>query len=217
MSLLVDQWFTDLLSELNQAVAKAGEPVEGNLFYEHHDKDFPNAKISARFDKKRQNLLHCCAGRKHLLEIGINAGHSALWVLHNNPDITYHGIDLFKHGYTPMAARFLKDTFGDRFQCHAGNSMMVLPQLRAYNPHFKYDVIHIDGGHALDCCKADTFNALAVATDHAWILIDDTDMTPIRQFAETLVKDRILKDHKPKGWQEGSLQAVGTPYPPKHG
>ncbi|MGE0754310.1 MAG: class I SAM-dependent methyltransferase [Alphaproteobacteria bacterium] len=206
-----DQWFVDRLYKLNQLVAACGEPVEGNLFYEHHDASFPHAKLSDRFEKKRQNLLACCRGRTHLLEIGINAGHSALWVLHNNPEIVYHGIDLFKHRYTSPAIQFLKDTFGERVRYHSGNSMMILPQLRAYNPQLCYDVIHIDGGHSLDCCKADTYNALSLAAPNAWILIDDTDLPQIREISEILVHDGILTSHKPEGWQDGSLQAVGTP------
>ena len=41
--------------------------------------------------------------KRLLLEIGVNAGHSALLALSANPSLAYHGVDLDGHGYTAPA------------------------------------------------------------------------------------------------------------------
>ncbi len=211
MSPLNDQHFLQLLAGLNKAVASCGKPIEGNMFYEHHDPEFPNAKITDRFQAKRLNLLAACRNRQSILEIGINAGHSALWILHNNPQITYHGVDIYSHAYTHAAERFLKETFKDRVYFYQGDSVHMLPDIRARNHGIVFDVAHIDGLHTLDHCKTDTFNALSMSTEDSWIIIDDTDLNHIHEFYEGLVGDGILARESPNGWQQASQHAVGRP------
>lgn len=208
-----DHAFLELLDGLNQAVLTTGEPVEGNLFYEHHSPSFSRSAITQRFSGKRSNLLCAVHGRSRILEIGVNAGHSALMMLYHNPNLRYVGVDICRHRYTYAAMDFLKKTFPGRVEFFVGDSVFVLPEINIARPDMRFDIAHIDGLHTLNHCKTDTFNAMSLVTAYGWIVIDDTDLQPIREFHAQLIADKILLDKSPDGWKHNGYHATGLrPY-----
>lgn len=193
---------------LNEIIASTGEPLEGNLFYEHHDPHFVTGPLTERFDGKRRNLVTACEGRRRMLEIGLNGGHSALMLLSCHPKLEMHSVDIGRHRYTALAAQFLQEQFPGRFFYHEGDSVHVLPQLRMQRRKC-FDVIHIDGLHTLAHCRTDFLNTLPLARPGAWIMIDDTDMPHIQAFYEECLRNGWLVKGAPKDWQEVRQHAIG--------
>ncbi len=197
-----------LVRELNEVIAATGEPLEGNLFYEHHDPQFVTGPLTERFDAKRRNLVAACEGRGRILEIGLNGGHSALMLLSCHPKLVMHSVDIGRHRYTPLAAQFLQQRFPGQFFYHEGDSVHVLPQLRM-QMRGCFDVIHIDGLHTLAHCRTDFINALPLARPGAWMIIDDTDMPHLQAFYEYCLCSGWLVKGMPKRWQEIRHHKVG--------
>ena len=64
-----------------------------------------------------------------MLEVGVNAGHSALLVLSSTPRLEYYGVDVMSHRYTIECVDFLKGEFPGRVHLFPGDSSEVLPWL----------------------------------------------------------------------------------------
>jgi hypothetical protein len=199
--------FLPLLDELNAIVARSGDLLEGNVFYHHHEPNPGRGNIVDYFRAKRHNYATICKAATCMLEIGVNGGHSALLALANG--IEYHGIDICWHPYTKPAAAFLKSTFGDRFHFYEGDSLKVIPTLPELYPFLRFDLLHIDGLHTLEQCKADTENSIALALQNAWVMIDDTDMPDIRGYFDLQVQNGTLKPIRPEGWIDNPHHDVG--------
>jgi hypothetical protein len=187
--------FLQLLSELNACVASVGEPVAGNYLYGHNDPAFPQAIIDLKMKGKRENLIHAAQHKKHMLEIGVNAGHSALIALYHS-DIMYYGVDVGLHGYTPAAIDFLKQKFGSRVNYRAKGSLQALPYIAVQEPQLKFDLIHIDGNHELPFVETDFYNALRVAHEQGWILFDDTGnrYPDIQEFIRRMLAQGLVEE-----------------------
>jgi hypothetical protein len=196
-----------VVEALNQAVIDSGEPMEGNLYYSHHQNLRINTRLNQDFIIKREQLALIARRKTSALEIGFNAGHSAALMLCANPALTYYGIDIAEHRYTPVCAEILKNFFPNRFEFFPGDSTKVYP---AEAERFvDCDLVHVDGGHTLELFRADMLNALNLpytARDRH-ILVDDTEdaywtaITPElnRMIAEGRVVvdtlDGALQDH----------------------
>ena len=160
------------LSELNRIVRESGASLEGGLFFEHLQDDVADVP-SPFFRNKRVNYAVFCSSGSTLLEIGFNAGHSALLALTINPDLIYVGVDICHHPYTRPCFEYLKGLFGDRVRLHAGDSRDVLPVLR--DERRIYDIIHVDGGHNFYIAHADLRNVIDLAAGGATLLFDDVN------------------------------------------
>ena len=176
-----------ILRALNEAVRSLNCPLEGNLFY-FHQAQLPNDNLpdAARHDK-RANFLLALKDAASLLEVGFNAGHSALLALDNNPSLRYHGIDIGLHPYTRVCASILEVAFGDRFQLEFRDSRQRLPAMLAEGAAGDFDVIHVDGGHDAEKFEQDIHLALALVKPGGLLVVDDTNYPPLAQFAASLV------------------------------
>lgn len=122
----------------------------------------------------------------HLLEIGLNAGHSAYAVLAAFPNARVTSLDVCVHPYTAPVAAWLQARFG-RHELLVGDSRRLLPELAG-----RFDVIFVDGGHAYVTAKSDLAN--------------------VRRFAPALViMDDVLEATRPrrtmKTWHRGPTRA----------
>ena len=91
------------LGSLNTAIVATGEPLAGNLFYTHLQDDFAASAPSSIMKPKRDSFRRAITGRRRLLEIGVNGGHSAYLALTSNPDLEFHGVDICEHKYVSPA------------------------------------------------------------------------------------------------------------------
>lgn len=167
------------ITALNQVIASAGEAVEGNVCYWDGTPAEAVRTAAPITDGnhviKRVNLAALARRRSTMLEIGLNAGHSALICLLANPTLHLYSIDLCAHQYTHLAAQHLRSRFGRRFVFWPGDSREVMPRVAIDRPNLKFDLLHVDGGHSPHLAIADMSNALRMAAPGADFVVDDVN------------------------------------------
>lgn len=149
--------------------------VEGNIYNFAYE---PVAYTPSRqFLPKRQTFAMFAAANDNIVEIGFNAGHSALLALTANPNLKFTAIDIGWHPYVEPCFDFLRSRFGDRIDLIIGDSKEVIPNLYALKPELKDNVEGwiIDGNHNLEDAAADLENVYAIAKNGDRLVFDDTD------------------------------------------
>ena len=190
--LVQDQGFRNEVAELNKAVSAPGDMIEGNIYYPNSE-TLIGANIESDYARYRAGFVEAVSGRKRLLEIGFNAGHSALTYLYTNPSAEYVGIDLAYRPYTTEAIRWLKERYGERFSLHVGDSTEVLPRIESEIG--KFDVIHVDGGHTFDVAFADIWNCYRCLDDRGILIVDDRPAPEVERAINVSLKTRLLQYH----------------------
>lgn len=104
----------------------------------------------------------------NILEIGFNAGHSAVLFLELFPNATVTSVDLGIHTYIQQAEQLIQKWYPGRHKLIIGDSRQVIPTLSS-----KYDMIFIDGGHMDDIPKTDLLNCRKLATKDTILFMDD--------------------------------------------
>lgn len=169
MDQIIEQTKNYIETELFPILQKESESVEGNYFFLY----FPN--YHDEYVVKQRNLVNAVSSIKsdikNILEIGFNAGFSALLMLFTDPSVNITCIDIGAHRYTYACYEKIKETFGSRIQFILGDSGVVLPTLSA-----KYDLIHIDGGHSYEIAEKDVFYSLQKMKDRCIVIMDDTSL-----------------------------------------
>ena len=167
--------FVNRLKVLNECVRASGEVIEGGIFYWDQDPNFSANMPAADLAPARRNLWRSTRFKSCLLEIGVNACHSALLSLSANERLVYHGVDIGHHKYTEPCVGFLMQEFPGRVHIHFGDSREVLPCLATHQRHLEFDIFHVDGGHTSELCRADISNCLRLANNGfgRHLLLDD--------------------------------------------
>jgi hypothetical protein len=159
----------DFINEnLLSIILSTGEKLEGNIFMLHETTEYTNV-----FLEKQVNLILASSNQniKNVLEIGFNAGFSALLMLITNPNIKLTCVDICSHRYTVLCFNKIKEIFGDRINLISGSSVDVLPRLMGSY----YGLIHIDGCHLVEIAKKDIKNSLSLCKPGTLLIMDDTD------------------------------------------
>jgi predicted O-methyltransferase YrrM len=163
--------FLEILESLNKTVRESQEVIEGNYFYHHQVTELQNLPDPSR-SEKRVFLSGAVKGKRNVLEVGFNAGHSALLILSSNPQAKYLGVDIGEHSYTAPAATVLKHFFGVRFELVIADSRTFLNEL-VFEKR-KFDLIHVDGDHSYQSCLSDLRkSAKLMKNSRSRILLDD--------------------------------------------
>ena len=123
----------------------------------------------------RRNAWRAVRFKERLLEVGVNAGHSALLALSSNPRLEYYGVDIMSHAYTAECVDFLKGEFPGRVHLFTGDSREVLPWLVSRRAELAFDIFHVDGGHTDEVCRSDMSNCIRIAGGQRGrhVLLDD--------------------------------------------
>jgi predicted O-methyltransferase YrrM len=155
---------------LHNIILNSGELLEGNCFYYHQ-----TLQISPELQSKQRNLLRASFGKKHIMEIGFNAGHSLLLFLLNAPTATYTVFDICEHKYTRPCFEYLRTAFPDaKLTLIAGDSTITVPNYSKENPNASFDLIHVDGGHLESVAYADMTAAIQLCATNGILILDDT-------------------------------------------
>ncbi len=167
--------FRDRLARLNAIVARSGEPLEGNIFYPDLDETFAGSPPAASLAPARRNVWRAVRFKRRFLEVGVNAGHSALLALSANPRLEYTGVDILAHRYTVECVDFLKGEFPGRVHLFPGDSREVLSWLADRGDEPNFDLYGVDGGHTDEVCLSDMTHCVRMAGQEKGrhLLIDD--------------------------------------------
>jgi cephalosporin hydroxylase len=163
---------------------------EGNAFYHHNTHNrFPELL------PKQMNLLWAGTQVKtRMCEIGFNAGHSALLMLNGCPTgskIEFTIFDIGHHNYTKPCIDYVQSQFPNvAFEYIEGNSIVKMGGYIQQRPEVcgTYDVVHVDGGHTLECITADFAHASKLVRKGGIIIVDDTNMEHIDAVVNRAIK-----------------------------
>lgn len=166
-------------------IQESGELLEGNLFMKHHTTTYTDL-----FLNKIKNISKLLLNKNinRVMEIGFNAGFSALLMLVTNPTIQITCFDIGEHTYTLPCYEKIKETFGDRINLIVGDSRETLKQ---YND--TYDFIHIGGGHSIEVAFSDMKQAYRLSRKGTILIINDYDFENIRYLWDNSIVKYSLK------------------------
>jgi hypothetical protein len=122
--------------------------------------------------------IHVLAGKAFvhtICETGFNMGHSSFNYLTANPNAVVHSFDMGEHQYAHTMAQYMTTRFPGRFFIHFGDSKQTIPQFIRANPHFRCDMIYVDGGHTYPVAFADLVNLASITNvvERNLIIFDD--------------------------------------------
>lgn len=110
----------------------------------------------------------------NILEIGFNAGHSAITFLSASKKVNVVSFDIGIHNYLMIGKKFIDRKFPNRHRLIIGNSLETIPQFYKDNPHFKFDLLFIDGNHEYEFAINDLLNCKLLAHKKSVVILDDT-------------------------------------------
>ena len=108
---------------------------------------------------------------RQILEIGFNAGHSAVTFLSTRSDIHVTSLDLGQHECVDIAKKYVDSSFEGRHRLLLGDSKETLKTL--VNENKTFDLIFIDGGHDIETAKSDLALAHSLSHSHTVVIMDD--------------------------------------------
>jgi hypothetical protein len=185
---MTEKWL-ERLAALNVIIASTGEPLVGNLCYDHLQEDYAISPPNPILRTKRQRLRAALSDRSRLLEIGVNGGHSAYVALTSAPSLVVHGVDICEHAYARPAARWLEGEFPGRFFFHEGDSRLALRKL--YRAGLAFDSFHLDGAKHL--YYEDALNcALLARGSAATVIVDDTQQDGVRGIWDRCLREGLI-------------------------
>jgi len=165
---LIDQ-HANTLTEITRLT---GDNLEGNCFTNHATTERNEGLLS-----KRINLLEVARHGKKILELGFNAGHSALlFLLGCDPDAEITFLDIGGHPYVFPCFEYLKRVSPTvKRDLIIGNSLHILPKMvLKEGQKEQYDIIHMDGGHAPECVINDLILLYMLLKPGGYLIVDDT-------------------------------------------
>jgi hypothetical protein len=183
---------SSILQELNEAALAHSYMqwgkffVEGSIVYRHPFTTKTTPFYPDYFDK-RANLWKLAQNRSSILEIGLNAGHSALIMLLANNDTKFITFDICYHQYVMPCFEILNKHFPQIKLCY-GDSYFNLPIYIKENPNIKFDLIHIDGSHEPEIVNSDFESAKKLSTKDSVIVFDDFNAKPINRLITSKIE-----------------------------
>jgi predicted O-methyltransferase YrrM len=175
----LDDHSRNVLRLINRAVSTTGAAVEGNLFYHHQTRLTEDMQPDITRLHKRRNFILAIAHAGNFLEIGFNAGHSALLALSRLPNLHYIGVDIGEYSYTRPCASIIEESFPGRARIIIADSRLELPRM-SLSGDPQVDAVHVDGGHDELTALLDILHALLITRSGGIVLVDDTLHPPVR-------------------------------------
>ncbi len=180
---------------ITRILEQVKERVEGNLICDVSPRNY----VIERNKDKIHNLQHICKGKKHIIEIGVNACHSLLLMLMVNPNARYVLFDLKYHRYTEPILEYIRQQFPKtEFHIVYGNSVETMRQYIIEHPEEKhaFDFIHLDGGHSSDVFEADFRHSRQLLKPDGVVIFDDYNIRHIHQFVNRQLSEGYIEEYK---------------------
>lgn len=173
------------LEKIEEIVKSCGTYIEGNCFTCNNIFLYAPDMIP-----KQLNIMEFALKCTNVLEIGFNAGHSALLMLIVNPNLKIDIFDINHHKYTEPCLNYLNSVFNNRITAHWGNSNETLKNIK----ESKWDGFHIDGSHEEEITIRDLNNIYNLSKDSDLIMIDDTQIYYIINYISELIEKNKWKN-----------------------
>ena len=119
------------------------------------------------------NYLQDNPNIKQVLETGFHKGLSAAVMMTAREDIEVSSVDILWFDYTRRAKLLLDIYYPQRHLLLAGNSVNSLPVFFKRFPHYKPDLVFIDGGHERPVPFIDLYFILKNIPEGTHIIVDD--------------------------------------------
>lgn len=177
------------LDALMEIVKKSGEELEGNYFYKHQTFELLDSGINKQINLYSIGQYIQRDDKINVMEIGFNAGHSALLFLLSNKNINMYCFDICIHSYTIPCFEYLSSIFPGRLHLIGGSSIEKLPEFYKYNSDVRFDIIHIDGNHDVHFANCDFFNSKKLAKSGAILIFDDIYIPALKMLWNGYIKD----------------------------
>jgi hypothetical protein len=100
---------------------------------------------------------------------------------------------------------YLSKEFEGRITLIEGDSTITLPLLVEQKQ--KYDLIHVDGGHAPETAQSDFKNSIKLMTPTTMIILDDTDLIQLQTMWTAYTSQGIIEDCSTE--YSSALHAIG--------
>ena len=190
------------LETLNKIISDIGEPLEGNIFYEHLDPH--RSQLLDKFFPKRAALAMFAMSHDNIVEIGFNSGFSALLMLTANPNLKLTSVDICEHKYTKPCFDYLASIFPGRITLVEGDSTKVLVDALQDKATTGYI---IDGGHGLDVAETDLRNVIQHANPGSVLCFDDSDFVELRMMLNMyMMSGKLVNFFDPYGPTQNQTQ-----------
>jgi predicted O-methyltransferase YrrM len=170
------------LKKIQHLCQQSGSLLEGSSFTRHET----DGQLLPELINKQRNLYSLARGVGQILEIGFNAGHSALLFLLANPSTQVTAIDLGAHPYVDLCRDYLTGVFPGRLTLLKGDSRELLARQTEVG---RYDLIHVDGGHQREVVESDVSHAVRLLP--TYLVLDDTQDPVIQEIGDLLL-DQLL-------------------------
>jgi hypothetical protein len=168
---------------LKNVIIESNSSLEGNCFYHNG-----TLNLYHELYTKQLNLFWCGKQEiKNMCEIGFNAGHSSMLLLlgRNDKPLKFTIFDIGHHAYTRPCFEYIKKEFSNvNFEYIEGDSSITMPEWIQNNKEFiyKYDLVHVDGGHSEHCIFNDMKNADLLLKKNGIMIVDDTNYGVINSY-----------------------------------
>jgi hypothetical protein len=173
------------LDDLKNVIIKSNASLEGNCFYHNGTLNLYNELYT-----KQLNLFWCGKQEnENICEIGFNAGHSSMLLLLGKSDklSKFTIFDIGHHAYTRPCFEYIKTKFSDvNFEYIEGDSTITIPEWIQMNKElmYKYDLVHVDGGHTEHCIFNDMKHADLLLKKNGIMIVDDTNYGVINSYVD---------------------------------
>ena len=195
--------------EIAKILKNINERIEGNLVC---DIDPYNFIINNNI-LKIKNLQYLSKNKNKICEIGVNACHSLLIMLIENPNAKYLLFDLNNHKYTEPCINYIKSQFPNtKITIIYGNSIETVNNYIKENQYElnTYDLCHIDGGHTEDIFLHDYNNINKLSKKHEPVIFDDYNMYDIKQFINKKINLNDIEKYNNININETNLHFIYT-------
>jgi len=169
------------IENIKNIVLKYTNTPEGDCFWYHGSTVEDNDFIF-----KQYNLYYLGSKSQNIVEIGFNAGHSALLLLLGNNTSKITIFDICMHDYTLECFDYLNTVFPNRLELIVGNSLETVPEYYLKNKDKKFDLIHLDGFHEPNHVKKDFMNIKKMGSNI--IILDDDNLPYLNTLHNDLLK-----------------------------
>lgn len=180
---------------ISDILREVGERVEGNLVCDVS----PDNIIIDRSKEKILNLQYLIKDKQRVCEIGVNAGHSLLIMLEQNPTAEYILFDLGNHGYTNPCVEYIKEQYPKtRIKIIYGDSKETVSNFILRNEYLQesFDLVHIDGGHGPLEVYSDFYNCRYLVSKDTPTIFDDYDYSDIKKFIDDRINSGMIKQYE---------------------